>query len=259
MNIITELDKLLEPAKPLEFLTDNGPVTGEGEEIIAKIKAAMSEDASLLALAAPQIGIPVRLFCIRFNEVIKTFINPIITKKQGATIAPETFSSMPGKEILISRPDEITVVYYNDEFKYEENKLLGAAARVFDQMAQLLDGVTPDLLGLVSDVEVDGSLSDCSEEEIKELANLYKQFITAKQKSLEQELEADEATRKQYKNLKATEQVINGRIVVVEPEEDAKQRAQLAKLGKQAALSQKQAQQKADRRAFMSRVMKKKR
>ena len=49
---------------------------------------------------------------------------------------------MPGQEILITRPEEITIVYYNDEFKYEENKLLGAAARLFDQSAQLLESLS---------------------------------------------------------------------------------------------------------------------
>jgi hypothetical protein len=29
---------------------------------------------------------------------------------------------MPGKEILITRPEELTVVYYTEDFKYEENK-----------------------------------------------------------------------------------------------------------------------------------------
>lgn len=258
MTIITDLEKLQEPSKPLEFLTDKGPLTGEGEEIIAKIKAQMEEDTALLALAAPQIGIESRIFCIRFNETIKTFVNPIITKKSGSVIAPETFSSMPGKEILISRPQEVTVVYYNDSFKYEENKLLGAAARIFDQMSQLLDGVTPDQLGLVSDVEQDGSLSDCSEEEINELIEIYKQFISKKQKALEKEFESNKELAESYKHLRATEQVINGRITVIEPDEEAKQRAKLSKMTKQAEMYQKQQEQKAEHRAFVNKVLKKK-
>lgn len=258
MSITTELEKLSEPSRPLEFLTDQGPITGEGEEIIAKLKAVMEEDNTLLAVAAPQIGIMKRIFCIRFNEIIKTFINPIIIKKVGSSIAPETFSSMPGKEILISRPDEITIVYYNDDFKYEENKLLAGAARVFDQMTQLLDGVTPDQLGLVSDVEQDGSLADCSEEEIKELTEIYKQFVTAKQKQLEQMVKEDETLSAQYAQLKATEQIINGRITIVEPEEETKHRMQLAKLSKQAELSQKAAKQKVEHRAYINRILKKK-
>lgn len=257
MTIITDLEKLMTPAKPLEFLTDAGPMTADGQEIVEKLKTVLDENKNLLAVAAPQIEIDARIFCIRFNETIKTFINPIITKKVGSVIAPETFDSMPGKEILISRPQEVTIVYYNDEFKYEENKLIGPAARIFDQMAQLLDGVTPDQLGLVSDVEQDGSLSDCTEEEITELTEIYKQFISTKQKALEAALAEDETLAEQYKHLKFTEGVINGRITVVEPEEEAIARAKLAKSQKIVENAEKRAKQKADRKAFLNRVMKK--
>jgi len=58
----------------------------------------------------------------------------------------------PGKEFVIGRPEEITVVYYNEDFKYEDNKLMGYAAALFDQQYQLLEGVLPDELGLMSDI-----------------------------------------------------------------------------------------------------------
>ena len=122
---------------------------------------------------------------------------------------------MPGKEILISRPDEITVVYYTDEFKYEENKLLGPAARLFDQNAQLLDGITPDMLGLVSDIAEDGSLADLTDEEFKEMTDIYKKYVSAKVKALEADIAENEELNKQYTQLKFTESVINGRASVV--------------------------------------------
>ncbi len=158
MSIITTLEKLQKPAEPLKFLTEKGIEKEEGETIVKQLKSILEADKTLAALAAPQIGIDKRIFCMRFKDTIKTFINPVVTKKLNYVIRPETFSSMPGKEILITRPEEITVVYYTSEFKYEENKLLGVAARVFDQNCQLLDGITPDVLGLVSDVEEDGTL-----------------------------------------------------------------------------------------------------
>ena len=154
--IITDIEVLSAPAEPLTFLTEQGAQTEEGTEIVNKIKEVMEANKELLALAAPQIGINKRIFCLRFNDQIKTFINPIITKKKGLNIVIETCASMPGKEIVIGRPEEVTVVYYNDEFKYEDNKLVGVAASLFDQQAQILDGVLPSELGLVSDIEEDG-------------------------------------------------------------------------------------------------------
>lgn len=224
-KIITNVEELTKAALPLRFLTEAGPEKEEGTTIINSIKEVMEADKTILALSAPQIGIDSRIFCIRFNDTIKTFINPIVTKKSNYIVKPETFISMPGKEILITRPEELTVVYYTDEFKYEENKLLGAAARLFDQHCQLLDGVLPSDLGLVSDVKTDGSLADLSEEEIAQVIEIYKQFIKAKTAGLQKQIEEDEDVKKQYNALKFTEKVINGDALVISDEgKDAEKR-----------------------------------
>jgi peptide deformylase len=225
VEIITDIQKLTTAAKPLQFLTEQGIEKDEGLEIISKIKEAMAADTTILALAAPQIGIDSRIFCIRFDDQIKTFINPVVTKKGKYEIKPETFVSMPGKEVLITRPEELTVVYYTEEFKYEENKLLGAAARLFDQHCQLLDGVTPAELGLVSDVETDGSLADLSDEEIVQVTDIYKQFIKAKAAALQTEIEKDPELEKAYKQLKFTEKVITGEALVISDEDEKRHKA----------------------------------
>lgn len=225
VEIIKDIEALKEPAKPLEFLTEQGTEKEEGLEIIGKLKEVLETDSTILALSAPQIGINARIFCIRFADQIKTFINPIVTKKSKYEIKPETFISMPGKEILITRPEELTVVYYTEEFKYEENKLLGAAARLFDQQCQLLDGVTPAELGLVSDVEADGSLADLSDEEITQVTEIYKQFIKAKSAALQTEIEKDPDLEKAYKQLKFTEKVITGEALVISDEDENRHKA----------------------------------
>ena len=216
MKIITDIDKLKNASEPLEFLTEKGIEKEEGEEIINKLKEYLTKNKGEVAIAAPQLGINKRIFCMRFQDTIKTFINPVITKKAKYAIQPETCSSMPGKEIVIIRPEEITVVYYTDEFKYEENKLLGIAARVFDQNAQLLDGDTPDKLGLVSDVEEVGSLWDYPEEELKEIFQYYAEthrpaLNAAYQKAIAEHPELAD----QYKQLQFSEKVINGEAAVL--------------------------------------------
>lgn len=215
-KFITDLEKLRKSIKPLRFITSDGSIEQEeGNKIIEQLKTFLDKNSSLLAIAAPQLGINARVFCIRFDDTIKSFINPITTKKSNYKIAPEIFSSMPGKEILISRPEEISVVYYTDNFKYEDNKLLGPAARIFDQMAQLLDGVIPSDLGLVSDIETDGSFFDLSEEEMDKAKDIWKQFVEIKLKSLEAEINSDEKVRRIYNNLRFSESVINGRATVI--------------------------------------------
>lgn len=214
-NIIKDLEILRLPSEPLKFISDEGIRSEEGTEIVEKLITAMTEDPSILALAAPQIGYKKRIFCIRFEDTIKVFIDPIIIKKSNFKIAPETFSAMPGKEILISRPEELTVVYHTREYKYEENKLLGAAARLFDQQAQLLDGILPDALGLVSDVEADGTLADLSEEEISELIEFYKHYVKVKTETMKAKIAEDPELLQQYKHLEFSEKVVNGQAALV--------------------------------------------
>lgn len=253
-NIITDIEALRTPAKPLEFLTEAGVDKTVGDEIIAALKEALTENKDLLAISAPQLGFEYRIFCIKFNDEIKTFINPIVTKRNGIVISPETCASMPGKEILIGRPEEVFIVYYTDEYKYEDNKLIGPAARIFEQQYQMLDGILPDELGLVSDIETDGALSELSAEDFQVCVDMYKQYISNKASIYQAQCANDPEIEAQYKRLRATEAVINGRVKIVEPEEEAKQRAGLAKAGrtmKVVEAQQQKSKQNLDRKAFV--------
>jgi peptide deformylase len=258
MEIIYDIDVLSTPSSPLTFLTEQGAKTEEGEEIINKIKEAMGANPEIIALSAPQIGINKRIFCLRFNDQIKTFINPIITKKKGLKIVIETCASMPGKEVVIGRPEEVTVVYYNDEFKYEDNKLIGVAASLFDQQAQLLDGVLPSELGLVSDLKEDGKIE---EEDLTEIIPFYKDtFLPSRLESLTQAIGANEEATKDYKQLKFTEGVINGRIAVVEPETETTKRIKAKNAANKAVFNMSKADElarKAEFKSFVQRVSKK--
>lgn len=255
-KIRTDLEKLRVPAKPLTFLTEEGPQTEEGKKIISDLTKVMEKNENILALSAPQIGINKRIFCLRFNDQIKTFINPIITKKSGIVVAVETCASMPGKEIVVGRPEEVTVVYYNDDFKYEDNKLVGVAASLFDQQAQILDGVMPDELGLVSDIEEDGKIEDTDMEEI---VTFYKNtFLPSKLNTLQTAISADEEVSKTFNQLKFTEGVINNRIAVIESEEEAKKRAEAKKAAKASLKATEKAAQKADFNNYVSKLSKKK-
>ena len=257
-SIITDCTQLIQPAEPLTFMTESGAHTEEGSQYITEIKEVMEANPGLLALSAPQIGINKRIFCLRFNDQIKTFINPIITKKKGLNIIIETCASMPGKEIVIGRPEEVTVVYYNDDFKYEDNKLLGIAASLFDQQAQILDGILPNELGLVSDVELDGKIEDT---DLAEIIPFYKDtFLPNKLANLSKVIEADDEAAKNFRHLKFTEGVINGRIAVVESEDDTIKRTKAKKVANKAVLGMKlseKAAQKAEFNSFVNRVSKK--
>lgn len=253
-ELITDIEKL-EVAEPLKFITDTGIDRAKGDEIIKDLKEILEANPEMITLAAPQIGEPYRIFCIRFNDTIKTFIDPIIKKKQGGKLVVETCSLLPGKEILLTRPEEITVVYYTDEFTYEDNKLVGPAAAIFDQQIQLLDGILPSDLGLVSDIKEDGSLFDLTDEEFEQVREIYKQFIQIKAEQACAETAADPELEKQYKQLKFAEDVINGRSLILESDEEAEARALLNKRTKAHKIQTKKAESKYEFKAGINRVL----
>lgn len=257
-SIIYDIESLRTPAEPLTFLSEDGAKTAEGKEIISKLKDVLEQHPEILALSAPQIGISKRIFCLRFSDQIKTFINPIITKKKGLNIVIENCASMPGKEIVIGRPEEITVVYYNDDFNYEDNKLVGISASMLDQQAQLLDGILPSDLGMVSDIIEDGKIE---EQDLAEIIPFYREtFLPNKLETIKQVIDGDEEAEKIVKQLKFAEGVINGRIAIVEPESETARRTNAKKAAnkaiRNAGLTEK-AVQKAEFKNFVNRAIKK--
>jgi peptide deformylase len=253
-EIITDLEKLSVAAKPAKFSTDSGLDTEETDKVITAIKEAFETRPELLAISAPQLGIDMRVIGLQFSDQIKILLNPIITKKSKMALAVETCASLPGKEIVIKRPTEITAVYYTDKYKYEENKFIGASAALLDQMSNLLDGITPDRIGLVSDVAEAGHVTD---EDLADIAPIYQDFVNSKLSALKKDIEADEALAKEYRQLSFQESVINGRTAVVESEEEASVQRKTAKLAERsiaANAKQKDLLKKAQYQSFIKKV-----
>jgi peptide deformylase len=215
--IETDLTKLKTvEIEPLLFISKTGLILEEMNKANKIIETIINElnNNNLLYLSAPEIGINKRIICLKFDNQIKSFINPVITAKRNYTLGAETFNSLPNKEILVSRPEEITLVYYNQDFKYEENKFVGTAAKILDQELQLFENILPNDIGLISDIETDGKLADLSEEDFKEVVEIYKQFIETKIKNLTTDLSEEE--QREYRQIKFTENVINGQTVVAD-------------------------------------------
>ena len=255
-QIITDIEKLTQAAKPVKFIDDSGNINKtECLEIINDIKEVLTANPNIIALCAPQIGIDARVICIKFNDGIKTFVNPVVTKKLKYSIGAEVCASMPGKEILITRPEEILTVYYTDELKYEDNKLLGVAARLFDQQYQLLDGVIPSELGLISEPEVDGSVADLTEEEFQQVVEIYKQFIKSKVSTLEKDLEGNEELAKEFRSLKFTESVITGHASIVTADKETTDRYKKAQATAAMSLKVNEQNQKNAQRAQLNKYL----
>jgi peptide deformylase len=112
-----------------------------------------------VGLAAPQIGLSIRLFVIDASPFVdeeemskeevktlqsfkKVFINPIILEEQGALWNfNEGCLSIPDVREDVSRKDQITLQYQDENFETHRITLEGLAARVVQHEYDHIEGV----------------------------------------------------------------------------------------------------------------------
>jgi peptide deformylase len=91
-----------------------------------------------LGLAAPQIGVSLRVFVVRHGGVFLSFVNPVITAKSILTeVAEEGCLSLPGCRARIRRFVAITLT----DALHTELKATGQLARVIQHELDHLDGI----------------------------------------------------------------------------------------------------------------------
>jgi len=124
------------------------------DELIKNMWETMYK-ASGVGLAAPQIGLPIRLFIVDTVQVeededgnveekgIKqAFINATITKKNGKPYAyNEGCLSIPGVREDVTREPNISITYYDEQFVKHEVELTGTNARVVLHEYDHIEGV----------------------------------------------------------------------------------------------------------------------
>lgn len=115
-----------------------------------------------IGLAAPQIGLPIRLVVINLDIIsedmpeyegyIRTFINPYIEEydETETDVSEEGCLSLPGIHEKVTRPTRIRVSYLDDQFQPHDEWVTGYLARVMQHEFDHLDGVvfTDHLQGL---------------------------------------------------------------------------------------------------------------
>jgi peptide deformylase len=112
-----------------------------------------------VGLAAPQIGLPIRLFVVDaspFSEDTdlpvlvreslkkskKVFINPVITKEEGTEwVFNEGCLSIPEVREDVVRKSKITIEYFDENFVKTTNTFEGLMARVIQHEYDHIEGV----------------------------------------------------------------------------------------------------------------------
>ncbi len=93
-------------------------------------------------LAAPQIGVPLRVFVVKGDDnQIWALVNPEIVKSDGVQVGYEGCLSYPGWVGEVARYDTVTVKGRNRRGKEVRIKSAGFTARAFQHELDHLDGV----------------------------------------------------------------------------------------------------------------------
>ena len=186
------------------------------KEIARKIKRTMKKK-NLTSLSAPAIGYNKRIFCIDFSDnEIKTFINPLILESEGMELTREICSSIPDKEFIRPRNTVIDVIYQRLDGTVRQNRFTGLAATVFQHEVDHLDGITLADIGL----EIEEDFDKASEKDKYEIIDLYLKSLNIKRENIMDEINKDDVTKIIYNNEKLAELVGQGKIEVVNNEDE---------------------------------------
>ena len=136
-----------------------------------------------VGLAAPQIGLSIRLFIVDaapfvdddeediegLRDFKRIFINPIIIEETGKEWKfEEGCLSIPGIREDVSRQPDLIVEYYNENFELVEEKLTGLAARVVQHEYDHIEGVLfIDKINPLKKQLIKGKLADITKGNIK--------------------------------------------------------------------------------------------
>lgn len=123
----------------------------ELKQLIEDLKDTLAESEGC-GLAAPQIGVPLRVLVVDGDVMTDVYvylagfkrvmINPVILEQSSRTCEyNEGCLSVPGLYADVTRPDSITVQYYDQNFQQVTEKLDRFACRMVQHEMSHLDGV----------------------------------------------------------------------------------------------------------------------
>ncbi len=144
------------------------PIVAYGDPVLKKVADDIDNDypnlktlidnmfetmyaASGVGLAAPQVGLAIRLFIVDaspfsedeegLKDFKKVFINPVIEEETGEKWSfNEGCLSIPDIRENVSRHKDLKISYYDEEFKLHEESYTGLAARVIQHEYDHIQG-----------------------------------------------------------------------------------------------------------------------
>jgi peptide deformylase len=121
-----------------------GELTPEIEQLIDDMIATMYA-APGIGLAAPQVGVPLRLFVVdlsvgRRAEDLRVFVNPTFVERDGTQLEEEGCLSVPGFTATVLRPASAVISGLDRRGQEQTVEGQGLLARAFQHEMDHLDG-----------------------------------------------------------------------------------------------------------------------
>ena len=126
------------PARDVEAITPE--ILALIDDMVATMYAAPG-----IGLAAPQVGVPLRVFVVDLSvgkdpAAQITMINPVFLEREGMQLEEEGCLSVPGFNATVSRPQRAVVRGLDREGCERQREGTGLLARAFQHEMDHLDG-----------------------------------------------------------------------------------------------------------------------
>ena len=113
---------------------------GELAALLADMKETVRAESGA-GLAAPQIGVPLRVVVIDVDEGFFELVNPEIVAVKGEQRGAEGCLSVKGKQGIVTRPDKVKLEYRDRHGRKHKLTATGFFARAVCHECDHLDGV----------------------------------------------------------------------------------------------------------------------
>jgi peptide deformylase len=127
-----------------DVAADVGPLTDEIQTLINDMIETMYA-APGIGLAAPQIGVPLRIFVVDLSlghkaDELLVFVNPVFLERDGVQLEEEGCLSVPGFNATVARPQRAVVQGLDRHGEMRTVEGTDLLARAFQHEMDHLDG-----------------------------------------------------------------------------------------------------------------------
>lgn len=136
-ELVPETSKILtSKAQPFDFSKENA------KEISERLKKTLLENRAL-GVAAPQCGIPLRVFCMGAEGEYITLFNPeIVYRSENTSPLEEACLSFPFLTLNVVRPVMIEIRFQDEKENWQNLTLSGLSSKIAQHEYDHLEGTT---------------------------------------------------------------------------------------------------------------------